>query len=119
MQLGPSRPPVMAALAQQEARELLARAAQGPHRVEACPHQVAHRLMPGIGDPHRGQLAGPVQLRQTGCVSPVSLDPVARPLGNQGRSNNDTLVPTRRQLALDPVTTRPRLLSFRHLVKWT
>ena len=67
--------------------------------------------MPGIGDPHRGQLACPVQLRQTGCVSPVSLDPVARPLGNQGRSNNDTVVPTRRQLALDPVTTRPRLIA--------
>src|SRR5215468_5610916 len=33
MQLGPCWPPVMAALAQQEPRELLTRAAQSPHRV--------------------------------------------------------------------------------------
>jgi hypothetical protein len=71
MQLGPCRPPVMAALAQQEARELLARAAQCTHRVKARPHQVAYRLMPGIGNPHGGQLACPVQLRQTGCVPPI------------------------------------------------
>jgi len=101
----------MTALAQQEARKLLARAAQCPYCVEACSHQVAHRLMPGIGNPHRGQLAGPVQLRQTGCVPPISLDPVAWPLGNQGRSNNDTIVPTRRQLALDPVAARPCFIA--------
>ena len=42
----------MAAVAQQKSRELLTRAAQGPHRVETGAHQIAHRLMPGIGNPY-------------------------------------------------------------------
>jgi len=73
----------MAAVAQQKSRELLTRAAQGPHRIEAGPDQVAHRLMSGIGNPHRRQLAGPVQLRQTGGVPPIRLDPVTRSLRDQ------------------------------------
>jgi len=35
----------MATLAQQKPRELLTRAAQCPHRIEAGPYQVAHCLM--------------------------------------------------------------------------
>jgi hypothetical protein len=46
----------MAALAQQEARELLVRSAQCMHRVEAGAHQIAHRFVPGIRNPHRRQL---------------------------------------------------------------
>ena len=117
MQLGPCRAPVMAALAQQKPRELLTRAAQGPYRVEAGTHQVAHRLMSGIGNPHRRQLADPVQLRQTSGVPPIRLDPVARPLRDQRWRHDNAFVPKRRQLALDAITARPRLLSFRHLVK--
>src|SRR5215471_16347416 len=41
----------------------------------------------------------------------VSLDPIARPLRNQGRRNNDTVVPTRGQLELDPVTARSRFIA--------
>jgi hypothetical protein len=78
MQLGPSRSPVMAALAQQEARELLARSAQRMHRVQTGAHQVAHRLVPGIGNPHRHQLTRSMQPRRTGRIPPIRLDPVAR-----------------------------------------
>jgi hypothetical protein len=56
----------MAALARQKPGELLSCPAQRSHRIEACPRQVAFRLMPSIGNPHRRQLADPVQLRQTG-----------------------------------------------------
>jgi hypothetical protein len=118
MQLGPCRTPIMAALAQQEPGELLSGPPQRAHRVEARPHQVAYRLMPRIGNPHCCQRAGPVQLRQTGCVPPIGLDPVARPLRNQGGGDDNAVVPGRRQLALDAVTARPRLRSFRHSVKW-
>ena len=79
MQPGPGRPPVMAALAQQEAGELLARPAQRMHRVETGAHQIAHRFVPGIGDPYRGQLAGAMQPRQAGRIASIGLDPVARP----------------------------------------
>ena len=93
MQLGPCRAPVMAALAQQKPRELLTGASQGPYRVEAGTHQIAHRLMSRIGDPHRRQLAGPVQLRQTSGVPPIRLDPVARPLRDQRWRHHNAFVP--------------------------
>ena len=93
MQLGPSRPPVMAALPQQEPRELLACPAQRMHRIETRAHQIAHRLVPGIRNPHRRQLAGPVQPRQTGRIPPIGLDPVARPLRDQRRRHHDAFVP--------------------------
>lgn len=62
MQLGPGRPAIVVSLAQQKPGELLARPPQAVHRVEPCPHQIAHCLVPGIGNPHRGQLARTVQL---------------------------------------------------------
>jgi hypothetical protein len=43
MQLRPCRPPVMTALAQQEAGRLLTGAAQCPYRVGACSSQTPHR----------------------------------------------------------------------------
>jgi len=49
MQLGPSRPPVMAPLAQQEPREVLTRPAQCMHRVETGARQIAHRFVSVIG----------------------------------------------------------------------
>src|SRR5260370_811047 len=71
MQLGPGRPPVMAALAQQKARELLARPAQCMHRIETGAHQGTHRFVPGIWNPYRCQLAGPLQPPQTCGIPPT------------------------------------------------
>jgi hypothetical protein len=53
------------------------------HRVQTGAHQIAHCLVPGIRNPHRRQLARPMQPRQTGRVPPIRLDPVARPLRDQ------------------------------------
>jgi hypothetical protein len=111
MQLGPGRPPVMATLAQQKPRELLAGPAQRMHRVETCPHQIADRLMRRIRNPHSAQLSRPMQPRQTGRIPPICLDPVARPLWNQGGGDNNAVVPVPRQLALDAVTTRPGFVA--------
>src|SRR5690349_131458 len=104
MQLGPCRPPVMTTLAQREARKLLTRAAQGPHRLETGAHRIAHRLMTGIWNPYRSQLTCPVQSRQTGCVPPIRLDPVARPLQNQRWRHHNAFVPVLQQLAFDAIT---------------
>jgi hypothetical protein len=101
----------MTALAQQEARELLARSAQPMHRVETSAHQIAYRLVRGIRNPHRRQLARPVQPRQTGRIPPIRLDPVARPLRDQGGGHDSTVVPVRRQVTLDAIATRACLLA--------
>jgi hypothetical protein len=52
-----------------------------------------------------------VKARQTGGVSPIRLDPVARPLGDQRWRHHNAFVPERRQLALDAITARPRLIT--------
>ena len=81
------------------------------HRVEPCADQIAHRLVPGIGNPHRRQLARPVQLRQAGGIPPVGLDPVARPLRDQRRGDHGTLMSLRRQSTLNAITARPRFIT--------
>jgi hypothetical protein len=56
--------------------------AQTIRRIEPCPHQIAHRLVPGIRNPYRGQLACPVPFGQHGGV-PARPDPVVRSLRAQ------------------------------------
>jgi hypothetical protein len=62
---------------------------------QAVPAQIAHRLVSGIRNPYRGQLAGPVQLCQAGGIATIRLDPVARSLRDQRRGDHDALVPAR------------------------
>ena len=111
MQLGPGRPAVVAPLAQQKSGELLARPAQAVHRVEPRAHQIAHRLVPGIGNPHRRQLARPVQLGQAGGIPPVGLDPVARSLRDQRGSDHDAFMSLGRQSTLNAITAWSRLIA--------
>ena len=47
---------------EEETLQMLPRLAEYPHRRRARPDQVAHRLMGGIGNPHRRQFAGAMQL---------------------------------------------------------
>src|SRR5262252_4654428 len=98
VQFGSCRTAIMTALAQQEPRELLPCPPQRPHRIEAGPYLITHRLMSGIGNPHHGQLARPVQLRRTGCIPPIGLDPVTRSPWDQRGGNDNAVVPGRRQL---------------------
>jgi hypothetical protein len=44
-----------------------------------CPHQIAHRVVCGIGYPDCRQLAGAMQPRPHQRVAAIRLDPVARP----------------------------------------
>src|SRR5216684_8773549 len=111
MQLGPSRPPVMAPLAQQEPRELLTRPAQCMHRVETGAHQIAHCFVPGIRNPYRRQLARSMQPRQTGCIPPIRLDPVARSPRDQRGGNHDAFVTVHRHVTLNAIAARPRLVA--------
>ena len=101
----------MAPLTQQKSGELLARPAQGTHRIETGAHQIAHRFVPGVRNPHRGQLAGPVQPGQAAGIAAIRLDPVACSLWDQRWGDHDALVPAGRQAPLNAIPARPRLVA--------
>jgi hypothetical protein len=81
------------------------------HRVKTGAHQIAHRLVLGIRNPHRRQLTRPMQPRQTGRIPPIRLDPVARPLRDQRWRHHNAFVPVRRQVTLDAIAARPCLIA--------
>ena len=96
----------MASLAQQKSGELLTHAAQAVHGVEPGPNQVAHRFVPGIRNPHRGQLAGSVKSGQTDGIAPVGLDPVPRSLRDQRGGDDNAFLSSRRHVTLNAITAR-------------
>jgi hypothetical protein len=109
----------MAAVAQQEARQLLSRLAQGAHRRLTCTNDIADRLMGLIRNPDRGQFTGAVQLGKVDRIPPVSLDPLARLARDQRWSDHGTVVPHSGELPLNAVTawsgfiTEPQFSSRR------
>jgi hypothetical protein len=105
--LGPGEGARNGALAQQKPAERLACPAQAVHRVEPRPHQIAHRPVAAIGNPHRRQLAGAMQPRQARRIPPIGLDPVVDALGDQRGGDHDTFVPAGRQATVNDVTARP------------
>jgi hypothetical protein len=100
-------------LPQQERRHLLALRAQVQHRRLAPPREVAHRLVMPVRHPHRGELAGAQQLRQTDRIASVGLHPIARPLRDQRWRDHLTLLPEARDLPMQPIPGRPRLVAER------
>src|SRR5262249_4979026 len=92
MQFGPGWPAVMVSLAQQKPAELLACSAYRMHPIERSTPTLAYRFVPATGNPACRQLARPMQPRQTGCIPPIRLDPVARSSWDQRGSNDDTFM---------------------------
>jgi hypothetical protein len=74
-------------------------------------NQIAHRLMYRVRHPHPGQLASAMQPGQRHRIPPVGLDPLARPLRNQGRSDDQARMPKSLNLAVQPVSGRLRLVA--------
>ena len=56
---------------------MLTRLAEHAHRRRACPHQIAHRLVARIGNPHCCQFASSMQFGQHRRVTTVRLDPIS------------------------------------------
>ena len=52
-----------------------------------------------------------MQPRQTGRIPPIRLDPVARPLRDQRRRHHNAVVPVPRQVTLDAIAARARLVA--------
>ena len=109
---GPMNPPLM----QQEGLQLLPRLPKGTGGSSTRSHQIAHRLVGGIGNPDGRQPAGPVQRRQGRGVTAVSLDAIARTPRDQGRCHHDTMAAKIGELPVQAVTARAGLVTQAELV---
>ena len=107
MQLRPSRPPVMQPGRNRKLGSCWRRGTMPAPR-EGVP-------APGRASPHAGPgthtaVKSPAR-RSFARLDASSLDPIVRPFWDLGTRNNDTAVPTRGQLELDPVTARSRVIA--------
>lgn len=93
-------------MAQQKRLQMLALLAQICHRDLSRPHQLAHGFMAWIRHPDGGQLTGPVQPGQGQGIAAIGLHTLARTLGDQRRGDDGTLMPERRDLALQAIVRR-------------
>jgi hypothetical protein len=93
-------PRITLPMAQQKGLQMLALLAQVLHRGFACAHQITYRFVPQIWHPDRRQLSSSVQSGQSDGISVIGLNVLARPLGNQGRCDNGTIMPESRNLAM-------------------
>jgi hypothetical protein len=107
----PGRTMVVMAVTQQKARQLLAAAPQAVYRRLTGADQIAHRLMRLVRNPHRRQLARPMQLRQIVGVAPVGLDAIARTTRNQRGSHHHACMTCCAQPALDAVAAGTGLVA--------
>jgi hypothetical protein len=71
----------------------------------------AQRLVRGIWNPHRRQLTRPMQPRQAGRIAPIRLDPIAGTPRDQRWRHHDAFMPVPRQVTLDAIAARPRLIA--------
>ena len=84
---------------------------QTADRRQTGAHEIADRLMSRIRNPDRRQFAGPMQLGQADRVPTIGLDPISRFARDQRRSDDDAIVPGKRQLALIPIAARSGLIT--------
>jgi len=98
-------------IAQQEGLEPLAGLAQIEHGVLTAADQIANGLIVGIGDVNGLDKARLGQPCQGHGIAPISFDPVARRLGDKGGCHDPTLDALLDQMAIQPVTARPRLVD--------
>ena len=74
-------------------------------------HEIPYSFVRLVRDPHRRQLAGTQQPAQRLCVSPVGLDPVARPAWDQRRRHHGAFMAKRSDLPVQPIPGRTRLVA--------
>ena len=102
---------VVPAVAQQEARQLLSRLAQGAHRSLTGSDEITDRLMGLIGHPDRGQFTGAVQLGKVDRIPPIGLDPLARLSRDQRWRDDSAFVSRSGELSPNAVTAWPGFIT--------
>src|SRR5262245_20118690 len=75
--------------------------------------ELAHRLVPLVGDPHRCELPGAQLPGQADRITPVRLHPITRLLRNKRRRNNNARISKAGDLPIQPIAGRPRLITKR------
>ena len=90
---------------------MLALLAQVLHGGFACTHQITYGFVSRIGHPDRRQLAGAVKSRQSEGIPAIGLNVFARPLGNQGRRDDGTIMPESSDLAMQAIASRPSFIA--------
>jgi hypothetical protein len=93
-------------MAQEKALQMLAGLPEDPPRRGPRPHQVAHRLMGGVGHPHGRQLACPVQPGERGGITAIGLHPVARAARDQRRRDHAAVLAEAAQQPMHAVPAR-------------
>ena len=98
---------INAAGPQPEGEKLLAVSPKIVRRRLAGAREIAHRFMSRVGRPNPGQFAGTMQTRQRNRIPTVRLDPLARSLRDQRRSDPHAVMAERPHLAIEPISRRP------------
>ncbi len=111
MPLGPVRPGIAVAVAEEELGEPLARRGPIPPHVLARAHEVAHGLLARRRDGDRRELSAAVEAAELLRVPAIGLDALARAAGNQRRGDHVAVHPECGQLAVQPVAARPSLVA--------
>ena len=96
VRLGPVRAGKAPAVPQQEAMQLLASLALVLHRQRAHAHQIPHRLVRLVWNPHLRQLTGPQHLGEHHRIATIGLDLVAGLPRDQRWRHHVTAVPQAR-----------------------
>ena len=108
----PPRPSGIAAPLPQEKRlQAILRLRPHDDRIVASAHEVAHRLIRGIGDVNRAEFARAVEAGQRQTIAPIGFDPVAAP--GASRTWSDTTV----ELASNYGLNAPRLNEAAKLIE--
>ena len=95
---------------------MLAFLTQVLHGGFACTHQIAYGFVPQIWHPDRRQLASAVKPRQGNGIPAIGLDVFARPLGDQGRCDDGTIMPESSDLEMQAIASRPRFIAEQQLL---
>ena len=82
--------------------------------VFAGPREIPHRFLFRLGHPDGCELTSPMQPGQRLTVAPIRLHPITRFRGNQRRRHHHTGLAQPRQLPIDRISTRTRLITKRH-----
>jgi len=93
---------------------MLARLAEHTHCRGAGFHQVAHGLMRRIRNPHRRELAGPVQFGQHYRVAAIRLDPIPSLHRDQRGRHYDAVMTQFRQLPMQAIATGASFVAKAH-----
>jgi hypothetical protein len=114
--LGPITAGMNPPMAEQKRLQSLTPNGQGMGGCSARSHESPHRLMGGVRNPNRRQLAGPVQRGKGRGITAVGLDPIARPPAESEPGHDDAVATEFSELPEQTITARAGLVTQAQLL---